>query len=349
MNFGPISISDKSAFQGFSKREFLFYLNWFHENLTPILVMEIFSDLSKFEKENYDKAIELANKFGGSGNPTNADYLELLIGSLLGKEIIMNGKILFSHGTPFNDKETNTKGLFIDITPINSLLLRIATNKLTEEDKEFSKTWRKKTLNFDIDTIYTKLNQRKLILPQPKREEEITPIAIKLLSNKKTEKDWLLFFLDIFLLTKPLKDKIYNRWQASKHIYKLSNFAPYAYHCFLSFLTVVIATKHGIIKNNPTNFLDLNYIYYLPFCQVFISNDRLHKLLVPQLKRENQFFVTGEDMKKDIKRILNDIDLVKEEHHPLSLKIKNREFPNINSESLIESIRNKCLVPGAFS
>ena len=349
MNLGPISISDKSAFQALSKKEYQFYQNWFNENLTPILVMEIFSDLSKFEEENHEKAVELAKKFGGSGNPTNADYIPLIAGSLLGKKIPMNGKIIINQGIEIEDKETNSKGLLVDITALNLLLLNIASNKITEDDKEYSKKWREITLGFNLETIYAKLDQQKFILPKPKNETEIVSIASNLLSNPRTQKDWLLFFLDIFFITKSIKDRIYSRWRASKHNYKLANFAPYAYHCFRSYLSVVIATKYGIIKNNPTNFLDLNYIYYLPFCQVFISNDRLHKLLIPQLKRKNQFFVTGEELKKDIKRILNEINVERDANHPLSIKIKNREFPNVNAESIIEKIRKNCLIPDAFS
>jgi hypothetical protein len=45
----------------------------------------------------------------------------------------------------------------------------------------------------------------------------------------------------------------------------------------------------------------LQYLNYLPFCQVFSSNDRLHRLLVPVLKRKNQTFLTGDELRATLK------------------------------------------------
>lgn len=41
----------------------------------------------------------------------------------------------------------------------------------------------------------------------------------------------------------------------------------------------------------------MQYLNYLPFCQVFSSNDTLHKILVPALKRDDQTFLAGDEMK----------------------------------------------------
>lgn len=42
------------------------------------------------------------------------------------------------------------------------------------------------------------------------------------------------------------------------------------------------------------------YLFYLPFCMVFTSNDKLHAATVPLFLRSNQSFVPGLDLKKGL-------------------------------------------------
>lgn len=47
----------------------------------------------------------------------------------------------------------------------------------------------------------------------------------------------------------------------------------------------------------------MQYLYYLPFCDVFTSHDKFHKSLVPLLLRNDQTFVDGEALKADLAKI----------------------------------------------
>ena len=53
-------------------------------------------------------------------------------------------------------------------------------------------------------------------------------------------------------------------------------------------------------KSNKT---DIAYLYYLPFCMVFISSDSLHRRCAPLFLRDDQMFIWGEDLKADLKKI----------------------------------------------
>jgi hypothetical protein len=64
-----------------------------------------------------------------------------------------------------------------------------------------------------------------------------------------------------------------------------------------------ICLQNGIIGTRSTNLLDLDYLYYLPFCSVFVSDDKVHKTLVPHLLVSRQLFVTGKDLKDDFIKI----------------------------------------------
>jgi hypothetical protein len=46
--------------------------------------------------------------------------------------------------------------------------------------------------------------------------------------------------------------------------------------------------------------LDAHYLFYLPFCHVFASFDRLHRLLAPLFLRPDQRFLSGDDLKREL-------------------------------------------------
>ena len=56
-------------------------------------------------------------------------------------------------------------------------------------------------------------------------------------------------------------------------------------------------------EGKADNKVDIAYLYYLPFCMVFVSSDNLHKRVVPLFLRPDQSFVEGPDLKADLKRI----------------------------------------------
>ena len=51
------------------------------------------------------------------------------------------------------------------------------------------------------------------------------------------------------------------------------------------------------------NRIDQQYLYYLSFCDVFVSHDVFHRTLAPLLLRDNQTFVPGEALKADLNKI----------------------------------------------
>ena len=59
----------------------------------------------------------------------------------------------------------------------------------------------------------------------------------------------------------------------------------------------------GPRKRVNSNLIDLSYLYYLPFCMVFASRDRLHEQLAPLFLRPRQRCVWGDDLKAGLKAL----------------------------------------------
>ena len=84
----------------------------------------------------------------------------------------------------------------------------------------------------------------------------------------------------------------------------LKKFAPYAAFVFMVDLFYYIAlASHLIAPEKVTNKLDLSYLYYLPFCMLFISSDKFHRNCAPLFLRKDQTFIWGLDLKADLQKI----------------------------------------------
>jgi hypothetical protein len=80
---------------------------------------------------------------------------------------------------------------------------------------------------------------------------------------------------------------------------------PYSTYCYKLHLFYLLGLHSGLIKSSKKakTHIDHLYLYYLPFCQVFISNDKYHAETVPLFMTEKQRFICGEEIKKDLNEI----------------------------------------------
>jgi hypothetical protein len=45
------------------------------------------------------------------------------------------------------------------------------------------------------------------------------------------------------------------------------------------------------------------YLYYLPFCMIFTSGDKLHQKITPLFLRDDQMFLWAPELKEDLRRL----------------------------------------------
>jgi hypothetical protein len=86
------------------------------------------------------------------------------------------------------------------------------------------------------------------------------------------------------------------------------NFAPYFRHILgvdLFFSLAVASDQISPVrpKGKADNKVDIAYLYYLPFCHVFVSADNLHKRVVPLFLRPDQTFVDAAELKADLQKL----------------------------------------------
>jgi hypothetical protein len=120
---------------------------------------------------------------------------------------------------------------------------------------------------------------------------------------------------------------------------------PYFRHIYLIDLFFNLAIAADVIsRDRPSNKIDLAYLYYLPFCQIFTSKDKLHRRTVPLFLRDDQSFVDGDELKADLAKLDAQYSALSEEVRTSGFH-KFATHPPFDDSLLVTRLWNKHL-PG---
>lgn len=125
----------------------------------------------------------------------------------------------------------------------------------------------------------------------------------------------------------------------------LCDFASYAFYCLNVSLIFHFGLANDLITPKRTNPIDLEYLYYLPFCMVFVSGDKLQADLSKLLLTHEQDFIDREVLKSDLRWL-------KQEWEGLDKTEREKRFydygsypPQYNSDSITYKLWKKHMKP----
>jgi hypothetical protein len=295
-------VLDKSSFHGLSARELDAARLCFHQTTTPVLVFEVLGDLTsarRRRKSPPEFVAGLSRKLTDSAGTINDHFFNACLFALKG------GQFSPPHATlPDNYFIAPSGGMVIEESPLLGRLRCWACGRFTEQDAELSALWRHATRSLSFHDFEKRLTREHVLLPAPNDRESIVKEADKVLAIPSLQSVVLQWLLDFMGADELLRSAVLLRWSGAAQPL-LRHFAPYAYHCARVLLSLAIAVRHHHLNWKSTHVVDAQYLYYLPFCEVFVSEDHLHRLLGPQLLDGEQSFVTHSDLKKAL-RVLAD-------------------------------------------
>ncbi len=324
-------IIDKSTFQMLNYNELLYVSNYYKHNITPVLVMEVLGDLKKEVKEGQmppqERVKDFARKLFPVYTIVSTHYKNLIISDLLGNSPSMDGRPNV-HIEKAVISETGAKGQVIGITKEEESIYKWKEGDFSTADHELSQVWRTTTTQEDLlenfkNTLISSGGKVKF-----KDIYQLNELVSRVLESKDIQQDFLKSIIEINGIDAETAIKIFSRWQI-EGMPLLKDFAPYAYYCLKVDNLFIFGLTGDLIPIRPTNRVDCEYLYYLPFCNVFTSNDKLHKNLDPLLLREDQKFVTGEELKKDMSQIVDYF-----EGKSIEEKQKHKNEPPIIEDSI---------------
>jgi len=96
----------------------------------------------------------------------------------------------------------------------------------------------------------------------------------------------------------------------------------------------------GIVTTRSTNRIDVEYFKYLPFTEVFSSNDRLHATLFPVFAHRGQDFVSGGALKNALREMADHYDALPEEEKSRG-SMTYADYPPVHMDNAVTKLFDK--------
>ena len=296
---GPAILVDKSIFQSLSKDEIQYLRKYYNIVFCPTLFYEILGDLKKYDNEELSKkeVNKVAYKIHGPNAYFTTDFRTLILAELLGNNIDMNRKPILTGGREI-DIGKGKKGIFFEEQPEFIALRRWLEGKYSEAEKLYATNWRNciDATDLNIAKINAKYFRKTKSLKELK---EYIPVIIE---DQNNQFELLQFLLKIIGSDINIRNKVCERWLAS-NMPKIKDFALYAYYCLSVYMNFYVGIAQNHLGTRASNVIDLEYVLYLPFCKVFTSSDIFLMSFSKEFLAEEQDFVWGFDLKKDLQSI----------------------------------------------
>jgi hypothetical protein len=308
MGKGPTLIFDKSTLQSLNPDESVWLDNFFTCNITPIFFVETLADLEKQVKAGRtpEQVVgSLAYKTPDLNPRLNAHHESLLTVELSGVDkITMNGTAISTGARPV--ALDGNRGLIFPKSPEEEAFTRWVNHEFLDLERQLAKAWRRSLLATSHDESYRFFQKW---FPGGKKPTQLSDVKALTDANidTKDQELSLRFGMTLLGVVPSAQPAVLDRWRrASKP--PIREFTPYFRHAFAVDLFYQLAMAADLISrvrpsDKADNHIDLAYLYYLPFCKIFVSNDRLHERIAPLFMRENQTYVKGTDLKSDLHRL----------------------------------------------
>jgi len=303
---GPITLFDKSFLQSLSVDESVWFDHFFLANICPLFYVETLADLEKSVREGRtpeDEVALIADKFPEMHGSPSAYHTTASVANLLGEELPMTGQIPLAGGRPV--KARDRTGWVFEWSAEAEAFSRWQSREFVEIERRFAQTWRAALLAVDPEEVARALEVSAIDARRCKSLEAAKAMAEALVSPPGDSPRPMALALALLRVPQQYHEGIIQRWVTANRP-QLVEYAPYAAYALTVELFLQIALAARLISSQrPSSRVDIAYLFYLPFCMVFVSSDRLHRRCAPLFLREDQQFVWGQDLKEAL-RELND-------------------------------------------
>ena len=321
-----MSIFDKSFIHAISADEAAVFDMHFMSNITPLFFIEVLADL---EKTNLEEGREALVKSLAGKTPVWASYPNMPHGQIV--EMELRGYPIELRQVPIvgGGRRVQTAeglGTVYDESPEMKAKSRWDRGEFGADEYQVARAWRDALRAAPAETAV-------LLDGSPYRFTFDDLASIKrhvdrLLDRSGSRYSTLNGALELFGVGRSQRGEIIQRWKRAGGP-PLNDFLPYAMHVIAVDLFRILAMASGHISSEKTsNYADLAYLYYLPFCEVFISMDKLHRKCAPLFMSERQAFVWGNDLRPHLAMLVEEYlahpDI---EERGLQGIAKSRRFP----------------------
>ncbi len=301
---GPSLIFDKSTLQSLNPDEAMWLDNFYTANITPLFFVETLADLEKEVRtgKTPEQIVgNLAYKTPDTGC-IGVHHRNLLFGELTGYgSVEMTGRPIISGGQIV--KLGNETGVIFKEPPEVEAFQRWQKHQFLEIERTIAKKWREELTNTTTSDISKIFQQFFAVSGVPKSLNELKVQVDRIVENSRKEN--LIFCLSLIGVLPKVQDEILQRWEnaGKKSIREFSPYFAYVLSVDLFYYMGTAANLFSGFRHSQTHMVDIAYLYYLPFCKIFVSNDKFHIGIVEFFVRPDQTFINGSDFKTDLAKL----------------------------------------------
>jgi hypothetical protein len=303
---GPIALFDKSFLQALSLDESVWFDHFFLPVISPLFFVETLADLAKQRNDGSrtpeDEVRIIADKTPVLSGAPCVHHTQLCIANLLGHEAPHLGQIPVAGGRPVRGAH-GKPGVVFENSPEAEAFARWQRGQFRELEHGIASNWRTMLSQLNLPEVAQRM-RRLGITPQNCRNvKEAYGIAAALVHSRYEPEQQIGLLFSFIQIPQHLQAQIVHRWSQAGFP-PLAGYASYAAHVLMVEIFFQIALAANLISaERPSNRADIAYLFYLPFCHVFISGDKLHRLCAPVFLRKEQDFVWAPELKADLARI----------------------------------------------
>jgi len=300
---GPTALFDKSFLQSLSLDESVWFDHFFIPNVCPLFYIETLADLEKPARKGKTSDQEvrvIADKFPEMSSAPNAFHLDLCLSNLMGINVPMTGQILFA-GSYFV-KENDKTGAVLKVTREADAFSRWQKQEFEDIERLYAKIWRTAVTSIDLNEVAKSFKTIGIDGKTCRSLEDAKAIADEFIWNPENPFERIRLAITFLNIPIHLHSKIIDRFSIANYP-PLASYAPYAAYVLSVEIFFQVALAANLISpERPSNRTDIAYLFYLPFCMVFISSDNLHKKCAPIFLRSDQSFIWGPNLKEGLKK-----------------------------------------------
>jgi hypothetical protein len=343
---GPIALFDKSFLQSLSLEEAVFFDHFFLPVICPLFYVETLADLEKHVREGRTPEQEvgmIADKVPEmSGHPC-AYHIDLGATTLFGANVALDGRIPIAGGRPV--KVDGKTGFVHAESAAAQAFRRWQEREFLVVERQFAQMWRTSLNNLDLAGIAAGIQAMGITPGNCRSLQDAKAIVDKSLERDDAGAvDQLNLALGLLEIPPEYDFRLLGRW-ATHGRRSLRRFAPYAAHVVAVELFFRIALGAALIGTaDANNRTDMGYLFYIPFCHLFVSSDHLHRRCAPHFLRADQSFVWGQDLKADLCRLIKLYAGRPEEEKELGL-MRLAPTPPAEDEGLVVQLWDRHLLP----
>ena len=301
---GPIVLFDKSFIEMLNVDEAALFDFLFLTNICPMFMTEVLADLEKEkpgERTREKIVADLARKTPAAHSYPNLLHASICLTELHGRPIEMGRRPILGGGKPV--RHEGKVGVYYEESDEMKAYSRWQDGRFLEVERDYARYWRAQVMSADLTQIAAIARAAFLIRSEPKNLADAMDIAKAAVLTDRNR--YRVFKTAYALLGMPASQwsKVLSIWKAAGGP-PLAEYAPYTAYCLLVDMLFHVAVAKTIISpDRLSNRIDIAYLYYLPFAMAFVSNDKLHKRIVPLLLRDDQMFIDGEELKRDLEAL----------------------------------------------